>query len=535
MSWRDRATPVGGKSDWKTRALPVEEVENEPKTGAFEAGLEHYGNAATLGYLPHIQAATEPAFNKVMDLITGGNVSEGDDRDYLKRRDENLKRIELEGKEHPVASGLGTVGGIVASAVAPMGSAAKGATLGAKALQGAKVGGALGAAANPGDIEGEVSPLQVGGRLKNAAIGSAVGAAIPTALEGVKSGSQKVADFLRTKAALKATRSLGRPTPTQAKNMAASGQDEILGRELLDSGAIPYLGTPKRIQTRVEGLKEKAGQEIGDLIESGGNQKVIDSQKMALDILDSPEMAEMRKTPGMESAVAAIEKQVETLASNGELTLKEAQKLRQGIDKSINFNKAAPEMRGAQEGLYKQRTAIRDSMNEAIEKANPSAGKDALKIANKRYNNLSEAEDILEKEIGRNQANRAVSLTDTIMTGAGAATGGPVTAVALGAANKFGRTFGNSLQARIYDAISKKSAKIPALTSKVNPLVAQVIAQRTADQRTPTIQKTENKILNNKDLMDAIRRYPSAVESIEDEEEKQAVIRKLRDEGIIKL
>ena len=66
----------------------------------------------------------------------------------------------------------------------------------------------------------------------------------------------------------------------------------------------------------------------------------------------------MRNTPGMESTVAAIEKQVETLAKNGKLTLAEAQKLRQGIDKSINFNKSAPDMRGAQEGLYRQRPVV---------------------------------------------------------------------------------------------------------------------------------------------------------------------------------
>lgn len=571
------------------------------KTSAGMAALEHYGNTAAMGYLPHLQAGLEqllpnPTADVDAKLNEEGFSVPSNDRTYLEARDENIKRLDTEKKEHPIASGVGTGLGIAAGALMPASQLSKTAGLGAKMLQGAKTGAAYGAIANPGDIEGEYSPLQLGDRAVNAGIGASIGGAIPLGIEGVKKGASVVGDFLRRKAALKAARALGRPTPKQAAEMARLGTDEELGRELLDEGAIPVLGTPGRIAKRVDALKEETGEQIGEMLDRADNQKVeytpikisnpkrpvkvqdeirmtpirfdenparrldptlrlddapptlvrgeeqsiqralyeqpkpqviagktktlplasVDTQKIAEGILNSAEMKAMRNTPGMEPAVAAIEKQVETLAKNGKLTLKEAQKLRQGIDKSINFNKGAPEMRGAQEGLYKQRTAIRDAMNEGINSLPGFAEKDALLKANRKYGRLSEASDILEREIGRDQANRSISLTDTIAGAAGASTGNPAAALALGAANKFGRTFGNSIQARVYDAIAKKAGLVPGAMEKVNPQVASMIAQRAA-LRDPKFQENDDPILKDPQLLELFRKDPGLIDSIADE------------------
>ncbi len=501
------------------------------KTSAGMAALEHYGNTATMGYLPHLQAGVEkllpnPTADVDSKLEEQGFSVPSNDQSYLSARDENRKRLETESKEHPYASGAGTAAGVIAGAALPAANIAKGATLGAKALAGAKTGALYGAIANPGDTEGEYSPVQLGGRAKNAAIGAGIGAAAPVAIEGVSRGAQSVKDFLSRKAALKATRALGRPTPTQATKMAASGQDVELGRELLDSGAIPVLGTPGRIAGRVETLQDEAGEAVSDLIKRGGDSKLIDAERLGIEILDSPELAQMRTTPGMENTAAMIEKQVETLAKNGKLTLKEAQKLRQGIDKSINFNKAAPEMRGAQEGLYKQRTAIRDAMNEGINSLPGFAEKDALLKANRKYGRLSEASEILEREIGRDQANRSISLTDTIAGAAGASTGNPAAALALGAANKFGRTFGNSIQARVYDSIAKKAGLVPGAMEKVNPQVASMIAQRAA-LRDPRFQENDDPILKDPQLLELFRKDPGLIDSIADETRRTKIKRSI--------
>lgn len=368
---------------------------------------------------------------------------------YVANRDSARQDKKRDEKHNPNRSMVANVAGSVVSPVNKLGLVTGGAAVGL---------GLSDADLTKGDV-------------KNAAIDTAMGATIAKALQlggenlalpaikGAKDfvgkHSPKVAEFLKKKAEQKATRALGRPTPTQSAKMQATGQDREIGRTLLDEGAIPILGTPDRIAGRVSNLKEKAGQEVGKLVDMGGDAKLVDAQKIAIDILDSPELSQMRKTPGMESTVAAIEKQVETLANNGQMTLKEAQKLRQGIDKSINFNKADPNMRGTQEALYQQRSAIRNSMNEGINSLPDAPGKDALLNANRKYGNLSKAEDLVTKEQARNATNRAVSLSDTVLSAGGAATGNPVAAIGLGALNKAGRTFGNSIQARTYDTLSK--------------------------------------------------------------------------------
>lgn len=537
MSWKDRAQPVDGKTSggWKSRALPVDAASEEPTTSAGMAALEQYGNTALGGHLPQFQAFVEkmlpnPGADVDAELEAQGFKIQKPDDSYVSLRDKNIERLKTEEKEHPWASTAGKGGGLAASMLLPASKIAKGASLGAKALQGAKTGAALGAIQNPGDIEGEIDPLQLSGRARGAAIGAVVGAAAPVAIQGVSTAADKVGSYLRKKAAEKAFRSLGRGTPQAMQKMVDSGKNVEVGRELLDAGAIPVLGTPGRIQGRVGKLKESAGEEVGSLVKGAGNAKVIDAQKLGVEILDSPELALMRKTPGMESAVASIEKQVETLAKNGTMDLSEAQALRQQIDKSINWSKATPDV-GAAQGLKMQRTGIRDAMNEGINNLNPGAPKDQLLAANRKYGNMATADQILEKELARNQSNRAVSLTDTIAAMGGMAHGGPVGAAVLGAANKAGRTFGNSVQARVYDSISKKLGKVPALAEKINPQVAQTIATR-AKLGTGDYKRIDDPILKDQRLMDIFRKDPGLIESIQDEKTKSLVRAELKKRGI---
>jgi hypothetical protein len=537
MSWKERALkddgqPLKDGGGWRSRALPEKPEGSPSKAGAAaQAGLEGFGDAATLGYLPHIQAGVAgltPDPNASVDeqlRAQGFTINEQDDS-YLTRRDANLKRQKKQREEHPVASGIGTGAGILATAAVPVGAAAKGASLAEKAYKGARAGAALGAAVNPGDTENEISPLQPDARLKNAAVGAVLGGAAPVAVEGVTKGAKATAEYLRKKAALKATRALGRPTPTLSRKMSDSGQDVALGRELLDSKAVPVLGTPGRIAKRVDRLKDQAGQDIESLVSSAGSGKVVDAEQMALDILNSPEVAAMRTTPGMESTVAAIEKQAETLFKNGKLSVKEAQALRQAIDKSINFNKAAPDMRGAQEGLYRQRTAIRGAMNDAINALPGTPSKDALLKANRRFGNLADAEEILEREVARNQTNRAVSLTDTIAAAGGVSSGNPGLGLALGAINKAGRTFGNSIQARGFDAASRQAASVASAGAKVAPGAASQTASR-AGTMTPEMERDPDPILNDPRLMKLFQDDPTLIEAIRDERTKDKVKRAL--------
>lgn len=512
------------------------EIDNGP--GAGQSFVEHLGNAAMLGHAPHFQAAVEqllPDPNADLDekLRAQGFTIDQPKPSYVASRDANIKRIEQEGKDHPWASGAGTVagvlgGGAIGSTVLP--TAAAGATLAQRMGHAAKIGAGMGALANPGDTEGEINPLdEITGRAKGAALGAAIGPAAELATTGVSNVSQKVKDYLRNKAALKATRALGRAAPSDTLRMSKTGQDVELGRTLLDEGAIPILGTPKRIQGRVEGLKDTAGQEVGDLIKSAGDQKLIDPKKIADEILASPEIEQMRFTPGMEGAAEKIAKQVETLVANGEMSLAEAQRLRQGIDKSINFNKRVPDMGAAQEGLHAQRTKLRDAMNDAINGLGESLPKDRLLSANRKYGNLAQASDILDSEIARNQANRAVSLTDTMAGAAGASTGNPAAALGLGALNKFGRTFGNSMQARGYDAASKGAGVLAGAAGDLakNVGALQGLAGSGSAAARGGFEELDIPLFKNKLLMDKLKENPRLIDHIQDDKVRALIKKRL--------
>ena len=140
------------------------------ESGAAQAALEGFGQTATMGYLPQIQAAIEPAFTKVADLVTGNNVYDSLPS-YVERRDANIKRHAEQARAHPTASTVGKGAGIAAGMLVPGGAIAKGASLGKSVAQGAVSGLVQGAAYNPGDAEGVVDPLQLQDRAVNAGIG----------------------------------------------------------------------------------------------------------------------------------------------------------------------------------------------------------------------------------------------------------------------------------------------------------------------------------------------------------------------------
>jgi hypothetical protein len=280
---------------------------------------------------------------------------------------------------------------------------------------------------------------------------------------------------------------------TKKQNELLKARNPGLPDTLREVKAIPVLGTPERILKRVEGAKDAAGENVGNLIE-GAHQKLTatpepvpmlapvgsglkgdllpdkpmartfriieaEAPKRTGRVVDANEIADslasdldnLRTVPGMEASVGSIEKQLDTLRKNGTMTLPQAQKLRQEIDASINWNKRVPEMARAQEFLYQIRSSLSSKMNDVV---GALEGVDSLKKANRKYSDLATAENILEKNIPRGQSNRSVSLTDTIAAAGGAASGGvPMAAAALGG-NKLLRTYGDTLAARAADALA---------------------------------------------------------------------------------
>lgn len=240
------------------------------------------------------------------------------------------------------------------------------------------------------------------------------------------------------------------------------GLADDLGSFLMDNKLVTPMATVSKVADRIEAAKDVAGKTIGHILDTSDAAAApkIDAQSIALHLSEDPEIKSLANIPGKEGTYKQVQNYLQTLYNNGHtLSLRDAQKLRQGVDDSINFNKRVPEMAGAQPYLYKIRDTLSQTMNDAVNAIDqfglgsvPHGTVDRLKEANAAYSKLSTLGKIADTRIGALSSNRAVSLTDTMAGLTGAALGhSPMESAVIGAgmagANKFGRTFGPSLMA----------------------------------------------------------------------------------------
>lgn len=168
---------------------------SQPSQG--QTFLESAGNSLTMGYLPHIQAATAPAITKGLDLLTGDNQYDSMPS-YVERRDANIARQQKQAAAHPGTALTGTIAGALATApIAAAGMAkaiptlAKGVGFLRGAATGAAQGGITGAVYNPGDTAGQVNPLQLEERAVSAAGGAATGGVLGAGAGLLRRGAEK--------------------------------------------------------------------------------------------------------------------------------------------------------------------------------------------------------------------------------------------------------------------------------------------------------------------------------------------------------
>lgn len=515
---QDSAEADGPWSDFKKA---------EPKTGAGEAALEHFGNSATLGYLPHVQAFTAPAMNWALDKITGNHVSDDDNSTYVQRRDENIARLEQEDKEHPYASGAGKVAGFAASVLGTggMGAVAKGAGVATRLSAAAKAGGALGALANPGDVKGEFDPLQVGDRAQNAAVGYALGAGGQLIGEGVGAAGSKVANYFKSKAEQRAFKALGPDLRAVRQNMSKDRLNSI-GRTLIDEGIISPRTSVDDIAAAIAKSKSGAVEDLEQVIKDlgqaqqklngagepglvpygtkvGGTRSGIDRKAIAQSLRDDL-INPRTEIPG----VAAKNKQVEALIRQFEqggddlMGLTDAEMLKRATGKEIKWDRLPgadiPIEEQVQRALYgKVRQGVEDGAA-AIEGMVGGPGAGRFQAAKQRVGNLEEAGKISEKARAKVLANRFISPSDYMMGAGGAAAGfasgdnmedklvGAAVGAGAGALNKFGRTYGNQIAAKSLDAVAKALAKTPQFSELAakNPAGFAAVVQRAAAKLT---------------------------------------------------
>lgn len=454
---------------------------------ASEAALAGFGNTASMGYLPQLQALASKPLYAGMNLLTGQDVQP---EDYLTERDSAIKRLETLKKQSPNAMLAGELGGGLASGIATgaglgklgLGAAAEGATLGQKMLQASKIGATLGAAQNPGDVKGEVSPWQLGDRAIGAGVGGAAGGLLEGAMGGVSNLASSAKDKFRPMAEKRAFKALG-PYAASVKNLDPERINEV-GGVVLDSGALKGLPGYETIAKRLDPVRDTAGKELQATIDSitRDNPELVVNKNAIIEKILSKVSSKLTT-----SEEAAARGQIEDLLSKQgkRLDMNDIESAKRFLGDKINWNTNLLGPRPASvtvaKGAYTTlKNEAEDMAKQAADKIGVEAGKKFLD-QKRLFGNLSIAAPIAEKRAGKEFVNRMISPSDYATTLGGAGLGyalggeghrkeGMLAGAALGGVNSFARNYGNALTAKLLNQLSKGAGK--AATGAISPGMA---------------------------------------------------------------
>ncbi len=512
-----------------------QEPKKEESSG--RAFSESVANAATLGYMPQIYAGTTRGGVKLYDLIKGTNLADATPS-YTELRDEKLREGESRAKEHPVANLAGTVAGIVGPGMlAPV---VRGGTALARIASGAKIGGAYGLLANPGDVEGEVG-AQPTERLKRGALGALTGGLT----QGVLEGASKVAGSLKGRAEEKAFKASGAMLKDFRK---AEGSEKIneLGRLMLDKGMVKPGASYDDIAHAASQVKAESGSKIGDLISELGLQeslagaKNLPREKIAGNLRER--LIEKSPVEGTESTQKLYETLINKFQSGEEnMGIQSANDMRLKVKELINWKRLPTDDIPPKERYYR---ALYDELKGGLEGQTDEVASMVGKSSDYRglkseYGGSKTIEKIATDRALREKANRFFSPSDYLSGGLGAAggfaSGGDIESklknaavgASIGLANKAARSYGPGLQATGYDAMSRAISKASTAGS-ANPMLAQVIPQSIAEKITGMGKfEKDSSAASDPKVIDFFKSNPQLLENVQDPKIRANIERKI--------
>lgn len=519
-------TKSGGGGFNPDEYLATKSVPEPRGAQALAAGV---GNGLTLGHSAQLGAAIAPVIDKGINFFTGLRTP---DDTYVQRRDENIASQNALKESNPGMFGAGEVAGSLASTAVPGGIAAKlgllkkgaqsvvtaeqvsklakAASLAKPVGEAGAIGATIAGLQNPGDVEGEVSPIQFGQRVDNAKVGTLIGAGAKVGLDGLSKIANTSGAGLKSLAEIKAFKSTGAVKKHFDKAYGKGKVNEI-GRQLLDDEVVTAGATPKKIGERLTTLIDDSTKTIETAIQKldkgsarVGNKppgflhpRAKEIETLQASYFRPAEVAERLKNEIREkykhipeeklsSAFDEIDSYFAKKPQVMPISDVHAMKKEMGLFlKDSDFHKASPTpakigtlavRRGLKEGVEKQA--------DTVSKLTGGAGGE-VKTANRRLGNYLETNDIVQDRLARDASNRAFGLTDNIMGAGGVASGSGATGLALMGASKLARTFGNSVMATGFDAVSNQLLKVPkyADLAKNNPEQFQMLVNKLTQEQ----------------------------------------------------
>jgi hypothetical protein len=443
----------------------------------------------------------------VKEALKGRNRDEA----YTEGRDAARKTF----KQAEAANPKAFVAGELISVTLPGGAIAKGAgvagRIGRAALGGAATGAGMSEAETPTELA------------KDVATGAALGGGSAGLLEFVGRKAAAIApEKLRAYASERAVKASGAMKGDFNRIEKTIGV-ENLGRQLIEKKVVTPFASLETVSERAGALREKSGEAIGealakvdDLVKKakqsltqaaippkakGQLAKQIDEEfqfstqqigKRIENELIKPNLrnpsggisAANLKDPGLRGEMDKLQALANDYKQGKPITLVEGGLVKARQGKQTRFHsETIPEafkqevysiIKTQLDNVVAKTEALEEGVSKLTGQAQlgirvPGAGSasKAYTDAKKSYAAAKTAEEMALNRLGAIQSNRGVSLTDTIAGASGIASGGgPLTAIALGAINKFGRQYGATMQMYGAEKLADILSTRPAVLGK---------------------------------------------------------------------
>lgn len=411
--WKSRAKAVDSTSEpvaqgagsWKDRAKVV-----PPEVSQTESGVRGAAQGLSFGFADEAAGLGEAA----LDWLK--NDPQGFMDNYKKHRDESRDLYKKAETANPGTYMTGQVAGAIAPALLTAGGSTA-ATAASLAAQGAAQG--------LGSSEADLTEGDVGGALRDTAIGTGTGL--------VAAGAGKLLNKIPVgKMAEKAGQYLGKGAERLAENATGATANQAMkfeanaGRELLDRGLVGFGDTAENIANKVSAAKSAAGKEIGDSLAQLDAKGVVSQVDNVVAQLES-QIDELSKVPGNEKIVRQLQAEVDNLYERGvsQLPVSEGELAKRAYHGQVNnFSPEADKKAAGYLG-----DAFKAESERAATAADPALA-DKFMQSKKDFKLFSPIEEAAEKRAAQQAQSPFGGLSDYIAGGTGLAAGGPVGAAA---------------------------------------------------------------------------------------------------------
>ena len=499
MSW-DQAPPqkqelelleVSQEGGWDQAPPSETELSGEQKTSQLASGIRQFNQGAKGNFSDEFAAGVEAAGHAMglknlgvgdiadLSLSEGGPTASWDSikgaYQGALNQERGLMAKDLE--DNPVTSTVANAGGAIAS---PINKLTKGMSL---VKAGATYGGIQGLGASEEDDALGVARDGLAG----AVVGGTVGKVVDKASPFVAKGAKKLGKSLRNTRDTMAARAVGAERGTIKKlgfDRVKKAGRFVLDNKNLSANADDMLKGNEAIKNKGGKLMEKAFTKIDDSGYRGFNPLKVASK------LDD-EMGGFYRSPINKGETNQLENTIESILMRGDdnISLREAQTLKQEIQKVANFKKGAHlEVTDKEKIARRAYSLISKEIDTVAEGAAkelkaPSLSK-ALKQGKKMFSQAKDAEMLLTNKQAREQGNKLIGLTDSITGGAalgyGATTGDWGTAVGIMAAKKGLGRYGPAAATKTLNIVSKSLRLTPNMQKvfSKNPKAFQALVSR---------------------------------------------------------